>query len=277
MPLGASGGLCPRCRLDAGATSGTGFSDLSASTQPGQVLESLAASIGAVPQILLPDTADGTAEAPLVNPSSPEMPPTADRTVRVQLLGEIARGGMGVVLKGRDPDLGRDLAVKVLLEAHKEKPDLVRRFVEEAQIGGQLQHPGVVPVYELGTLGDRRPYFTMKLVKGQTLADLLAARTSPADDLPRLLGIFEQACQTVAYAHARDVIHRDLKPSNVMVGSFGEVQVMDWGLAKVLPKGGVVDDAAAGKVGVNQTVIATARFGSDSDLSQAGSVLGTPA
>ena len=87
---------------------------------------------------------------------------------------------MGVVLKGRDPDLGRDLAVKVLLETHKEKPDLVRRFVEEAQIGGQLQHPGVVPVYELGTFGDRRPYFTMKLVKGQTLAELLAERESPA-------------------------------------------------------------------------------------------------
>ena len=154
----------------------------------GQVLESLAASIGPVPRVILPDTADGTTEPRLVNPSSPEMPPPADRPVRVQLLGEIARGGMGVVLKGRDPDLGRDLAVKVLLESHKEKPDLVRRFVEEAQIGGQLQHPGVVPVYELGTFGDRRPYFTMKLVKGQTLAELLADRESPADDLPRFLG-----------------------------------------------------------------------------------------
>ena len=165
---------------------------------------------------------------------------------------------MGVVLKGRDPDLGRDVAVKVLLESNKEKPDLVRRFIEEAQIGGQLQHPGVVPVYELGTFGDARPYFTMKLVKGRTLAELLADRDGAADDLPRFLGIFEQICQTMAYAHSRDVIHRDLKPSNVMVGSFGEVQVMDWGLAKVLSKGGVVDDAAAGKVKVHETVIATA-------------------
>ena len=136
----------------------------------------------------------------------------------------------------------------------------------------------MVPVYELGAFVDRRPYFTMKLVKGRTLADVLDARSDPAADRPRLLGIFLQVCQTVAYAHARGVIHRDLKPSNVMVGSFGEVQVMDWGLAKVLPKGGVDDDDEAGKVEVHETIIATARSaGSDSDLSQAGSVLGTPA
>jgi serine/threonine-protein kinase len=271
------GELCPRCRIDGGLSSYSGVQDLFTATQPGQVLESLAAGIGSVPRVLLPDTADGITEPPLVNPASAEMPPPEDRPIRVQLLGEIARGGMGVVLKGRDPDLGRDIAVKVLLETHKQKPDLVRRFVEEAQIGGQLQHPGVVPVYELGTFGDRRPYFTMKLVKGQTLAELVAERETPADELPRFLAIFEQVCQTMAYAHARDVVHRDLKPSNVMVGSFGEVQVMDWGLAKVLPKGGVVDDAVAGKVEVKKTVIATARFGSDSDLSQAGSVMGTPA
>ena len=93
-------------------------------------------------------------------------------------LGEIARGGMGVILKGRDVDLGRDLAIKVLLESHKGDTDVVRRFVEEAQIGGQLQHPGIVPVYELGTFPepDRRPYFAMKLVKGRTLASLLHER-----------------------------------------------------------------------------------------------------
>src|ERR1700733_9229977 len=136
---------------------------------------------------------------------------------------------MGAVLKGRDADLGRDLAVKVLLEAHRDKPELLRRFVEEAQIGGQLQHPGLAPGYELGTFADSRPYFTMKLVKGRTLAQFLNERSGPADDLPRFPGIFEQVCQTVAYAHARGVIHRDLKPTNVMVGSFGEVQVMDWG------------------------------------------------
>jgi serine/threonine protein kinase len=202
--------------------------------QPGHVLESLARSIGPIPRVLLPDTAPDETLPAVTQPSSDARPAPAEHLDRYELFGEIARGGMGAVLKGRDPDLGRDLAVKVLLESHEEKPELVRRFVEEAQIGGQLQHPGVVPVYELGALADRRPYFTMKLVKGRTLSALLAERESPERDLPRFLSIFEAICQTVAYAHARGVIHRDLKPSNVMVGSFGEVQVMDWGLAKVL-------------------------------------------
>ena len=178
----------------------------------------------------------------IITPLSNAMPPPADRGSRYQLFGEIARGGMGAVLKGRDPDLGRDLAFKVLLEGHHHKPELVRRFVEEAQIGGQLQHPGIVPVYELGAFPDLRPYFTMKLVKGRTLSALLAEREPPTHDLPRFLAIFESICQTMAYAHARGVIHRDLKPSNVMVGSFGEVQVMDWGLAKVLKEGAVADE-----------------------------------
>ena len=117
-------------------------------------------------------------------------------------------------------------------------PELVRRFVEEAQIGGQLQHPGIVPVYELGTL--RRPPAVLRHEAGQGPHPGRRCSTSGQtrrDDLPRFLAIFEQVCQTMAYAHARGVIHRDLKPSNVMVGAFGEVQVMDWGLAKVLPRG----------------------------------------
>jgi serine/threonine-protein kinase len=192
---------------------------------------------------------------------------------RYEFVAEIARGGMGAVLKARDPALGRDLALKILLDCHRERTDLVDRFVEEAQICGQLQHPGVVPVYELGTLGNRRPFFTMKLVKGRTLAELLEERTEP--DLPRFLSIFEAVCQTVAYAHARGVIHRDLKPSNVMVGSFGEVQVMDWGLAKVLLRDGqAVREEREART---ETVVATLRSQGNSELSQAGSVLGTPA
>ncbi len=132
-------------------------------------------AIGEVPSVLLRDTNTGL-ESPVVRPSSPEMP--ADNG-RYQVLGEIGRGGMGAVLKGRDPDLGRDLAIKVLLEKYHDDPEMTRRFVEEAQICGQLQHPGIVPVYELGAFDDRRPYFTMKLVKGRTLAALLKERTDP--------------------------------------------------------------------------------------------------
>ncbi len=246
------------------------------------------------PRIHLHDLPD---DEPLVRPRCPEMPATPEGSWgRYQLQGEIARGGMGAVIKGRDVDLGRDLAIKVLLESHRRNPQVVRRFVEEAQIGGQLQHPGIVPVYELGTCADRRPYFAMKLVKGRTLASLLQARavrpvSSPAgirpptdalpayDDLPRFLSIFEAVCRTMAYAHARGVIHRDLKPSNIMVGSFGEVQVMDWGLAKILARGGVADEAAAGAEPLGETVIMTVRSGpsGSGSESQAGSVLGTPA
>ncbi len=283
LPEGALGGLCPVCLLREGlAGNGSALPEAgpgrSATLAPSSVgrLADLEDTIGGLPRVLLRDSDVGTGPGPLIQPSSPEMPAAADRSGRLQLLGEIARGGMGAVIKGRDPGLGRDLAVKVLLEAHRDKPDLIRRFIEEAQIGGQLQHPGIVPIYELGAFEDRRPYFAMKLVKGRTLSSLLDERPGPAHEAPRFLAIFEAVCQTLAYAHARGVIHRDLKPSNIMVGAFGEVQVMDWGLAKVLPQGGAADDASAGKASPRDTVIATARSGSDSDLSQAGSVLGTP-
>jgi serine/threonine-protein kinase len=197
------------------------------------------------------------------------------RPERIRLFGVLGRGGMGVVLRGHDTDLGRDLAVKVLQEQFRDEPEMVRRFVEEAQIGGQLQHPGVVPVYELGSLEDRRPYIAMRLVDGRTLAAMLAVRAAPDDDRARLLGIFESVCQTMAYAHARGVIHRDLKPSNIMVGSFGEVQVMDWGLAKVLAS----ESPGRGRAGSppHERIVATTHPARDGDRSRPGSVLGTPA
>src|SRR5262245_24263547 len=188
-----------------------------------------AASLPLVQEPLqLREPVDSREEQNSATPSASSLP---SRVGRYEVLEEIAHGGMGAIFRVRDPDLGRTLAMKVLLDQHGQRPDLARRFLEEAQIGGQLQHPGLVPVHELGRLPDQRPFFTMKLVKGRTLAELLKERSSPADDLPRLLGIFEQVCQTVAYTHSRGVVHRDLKPQNVMVGAFGEVQVMDWGLA----------------------------------------------
>jgi serine/threonine protein kinase len=195
---------------------------------------------------------DGETDTQSESAGIPEAAPAEARELpaRYKMAGEIARGGMGAVLRGRDTELGRDIAVKVLLETHAGRTELVQRFVDEAQIAGQLQHPGIAPVYDMGTSSGKRPYFTMKLVKGQTLAKLLAERNvgpvsnrpetttagcqpAPQDRL-RLLKVFEQVCQTLAYAHARGVIHRDLKPANIMVGAFGEVQVMAWGLAKVL-------------------------------------------
>jgi serine/threonine-protein kinase len=175
---------------------------------------------------------------------------------------------MGVVLRGRDLDLGRELAVKVLLPEHRGDPDFQRRFTEEARIAGGLQHPGVVAIHELGWCTDGRPFFAMKLVEGRTLAHLLGARTTPAEDLPRFLGIFQQVCQTLAYAHARGVIHRDVKPSNIMVGGFGEVQVMDWGLAKLMT---APADAESGHAGDSRCSAAM-----DEERSWAGSILGTP-
>jgi serine/threonine protein kinase len=238
----------------------------------GSIGEAVSASAGMFPQILLrePRNDDLTPVARVV---SREIPASAADRGKYEVLGEIARGGMGAILKGRDIDLGRDLAIKVLLDSHRNDPELRRRFVEEAQIGGQLQHPGIVPVYDLGWFSDQRPYFTMKLVKGQTLAALLQARAGPADDRPRFIAIFEAICQTMAYAHARGVVHRDLKPNNVMVGNFGEVQVMDWGLAKVLHAGGAADDR--GPEQARGAAVNTARSGSVRHASRAGSVLGT--
>src|SRR3954468_20185235 len=138
----------------------------------------------------------------VVRPNSDAMPEKGEAGDRYQLFGEIARGGMGAVLRGRDVDLGRDLAVKVLLERHADNPAVARRFLEEAQIGGQLQHPGVVPVYDVGRFGDR-PFFTMKLVEGKTLAAILGERVQPTDGQPRLLTIALQVAQTLAYAHAK--------------------------------------------------------------------------
>jgi tetratricopeptide (TPR) repeat protein len=140
---------------------------------------------------------------------------------------EIARGGMGVVYVAHDPTFDREVAIKVMHPGQD-----AGRFVVESKVTARLPHPGIPPVYALGKLPDGRPFLAMKLVAGRTLSDELKA--ADRAELPRLLGLFEDICQAVGYAHAQGVIHRDLKPSNVMIGAFGEVLVMDWGLAKEL-------------------------------------------
>jgi eukaryotic-like serine/threonine-protein kinase len=145
------------------------------------------------------------------------------------ITGELARGGMGVVYAASDVTLDREVAIKTLLPGAP-----ADRFVTESKITARLPHPGIPPVHALGTLDDGTPYLVMKLIRGRTLAQLLKERSSPAKDLSRFVAVFEQIAQAVGFAHEQGIIHRDLKPLNVMVGAFGEVQVMDWGLAKDL-------------------------------------------
>ena len=192
-----------------------------------------------------------------------------------RITAEIARGGMGRVYAGYDLTLGREVAIKMLLPRAN-----AERFITEAKITAQLPHPGIPPVYALGTLEDGTPWLAMKLIRGRTLAELLKKRSSPREELPRFLQVFEQIAQAVGFAHSRGIIHRDLKPLNVMVGEFGEVQVMDWGLAKVLTPvrhgKGASPVEPGGTLGLEPGVDMDMSVWGDS-ATQAGSVLGTPA
>jgi tetratricopeptide (TPR) repeat protein len=190
---------------------------------------------------------------------------------RYRVLGEIARGGMGAVLRLMDNDIRRIVAMKVNLA--REDWERLERFVEEAQITGQLEHPNIVPIHELGLNDQGEIYFTMKWVKGKSLDwihDRLADRDpgiSPKYPLSHRLQIFLKVCDAMAFAHNRGVIHRDLKPENIMVGRFGEVLVMDWGLAKV--KG------AEEKSTLEQ--VDTVRSERETGQTLEGDIMGTPA
>jgi tetratricopeptide (TPR) repeat protein len=193
-----------------------------------------------------------------------------------ELRDEIGRGGMGVVYRARDTALDRDVAVKLLAERYPADSLPAQRFLSEARITGQLQHPGIPAVHQVGTLAGGRPFLAMKLIQGSTLEAILKQRPDPSADRGRLLAIFEAVCQAVGYAHAHRVIHRDLKPPNVMVGAFGEVQVMDWGLAKVLGEDNPApaDAPAAAETRAWAQLGATPEAGSHT---QAGSLVGTAA
>jgi eukaryotic-like serine/threonine-protein kinase len=168
----------------------------------------------------------------------------------------IGKGGMGEVLLARDPEIGRDVAIKRMVDGAS--PALLARFMREAKIQARLEHPAIVPVHELGRDAEGRPYFTMKRLTGTTLHDVL--QRPPR--LPELLRTFVDVCLAIGFAHARGVVHRDLKPANIMVGDFGEVYVLDWGLARVTAEADeprTSDDLAAAE-----------------GLTQAGAMLGTP-
>jgi PAS domain S-box-containing protein len=186
---------------------------------------------------------------------------------------EVARGAMGSVFKARDAAFGREVALKLLLDEHLDKPEFRRRFAEEARITAHLHHPGVVPVYEAGEFPGGRPFFSMRFVRGDTLEKLLAARTDAIPDRSRFLKVFEKLCETLAYAHAQGVIHRDLKPANVMVADYGRVKVMDWGVAKALPRSPLYVPPTDPHPVVD---MAPPAAGDPNTLTQFGRVLGTP-
>ncbi|MCI0462406.1 MAG: tetratricopeptide repeat protein [Gemmataceae bacterium] len=200
-------------------------------------------------------------------PGGDDPPPRLDG---YELLDRVAAGGMGVVWRVRDLEFGRDLALKVMKKRLCGEPGLERRFLDEAHICGRLTHPFIVPVHALGQLEDGRPYYLMKLVAGQTLATLLKGRTAPAERLMEWVQVFAQVCQAVGYAHSQGVIHRDLKPANVMIGEHGEVQMLDWGVAKMLAG----TDAAAAETAPANEVLHDTRH-KMVDRTEPGSALGT--
>jgi serine/threonine protein kinase len=156
---------------------------------------------------------------------------------RYRLLRELARGGMGVVYEAEDLELQRSVAVKVLA-TELAGGDFAERMRREARVIARLEHPGIVPLHDAGTLPDGRVFYAMKLVRGRRLDQVTATRLAQQGDaaanIAELLRLFLRVCEAVAFAHANGIVHCDLKPANVMVGEFGEVLVMDWGIARVL-------------------------------------------
>jgi eukaryotic-like serine/threonine-protein kinase len=184
---------------------------------------------------------------------------------RYELREPVGQGGMGTVYRAFDRTLEREVAVKVLRSGLGD-PAAAARLGREAHILARLEHPGLVPVHDAGVLPDGRVFYVMKLVRGERL-ERLAESVSTAD----FLRLFLRICETVGFAHARGVIHRDLKPSNVMVGSFGEVLVLDWGIARLTIEPGLVAATGVGPAEISPPVTST-----DPADTAPGTVLGTP-
>ncbi len=189
---------------------------------------------------------------------------------RYRLLAKHAQGGMGTIYLAEDTQLQRTVALKVL-HVPDASGEWSARLLREARVIAQLEHPSIVPVHDVGTLPDGRVFYVMKFVQGRRLDQY--ARSECA--LPNRLRIFQKVCEAVAFAHASGVIHRDLKPENIMVGAFGEVQVMDWGLAKIVAAGetGKTPDGSGHQLGDASRPVAHG----GAHPTQHGTVLGTPA
>jgi serine/threonine-protein kinase len=201
---------------------------------------------------------------------------------RFRVLRPHAHGGLGEVYVARDEEFGREVALKEILPQHAANAELRSRFLLEAEITGNLEHPGIVPVYGLGTDAGGRPFYAMRFIQGESLHEAIALyhRDAPTLDpasrslrLRKLLGRFIDVCEAIAYAHSRGVLHRDLKPDNVMLGPYGETLIVDWGLAKAQSQAvgrPATQDHLAG-------VMIVPPSGSSHEPTAAGQVLGTPA
>jgi eukaryotic-like serine/threonine-protein kinase len=181
---------------------------------------------------------------------------------RYRMLGKLGEGGMAGVYRVQDTVLNREVALKVI-NAGDVAGDLAMRLLQEARVIAQLEHPGIVPVHDAGTLPDARVFYTMKFVQGRSLDQ----EHFDLAGLPERLRLFHKICDTVSFAHSRGVLHRDLKPQNIMIGAFGEVLVMDWGLSKLL--GGASAEISAPEG--DHAAVVHAR-----PVTAHGSVLGTP-
>jgi serine/threonine protein kinase/tetratricopeptide (TPR) repeat protein len=197
---------------------------------------------------------------------------------RFRVLRPHAHGGLGAVFVALDTELNREVALKRILDRHADDPSSRQRFLVEAEITGGLEHPGIVPVYGMGTYADGRPYYAMRFIRGDSLRDAIGKfhqETSHADpgrralEMSKLLRRFVDVCNAMEYAHARGVLHRDLKPGNIIVGKYGETLVVDWGLAKSL------GDAGPANGGNERPLRPSSASGSVETL--AGRALGTPA
>lgn len=176
---------------------------------------------------------------------APQMGSSAER---YRWLGEVNRGGVGIILGARDPVIGRRVAVKILRPELENDPRVLNEFAQEAQVTGQLDHPNIIPIYDFG-FGERSPFMVMKWIAGKTLAQLLRAERHPStspDELRRFVQILLRLCDALSFAHSRGVIHCDLKPENIMVGDHGQVYLMDWGMALVRATRNEASAAAAG-------------------------------
>ncbi len=175
----------------------------------------------------LPDAVVGHLKDVVAGPDFSATKPDFSAT-KYEPIGEIGRGGMGTVYAARDTQLGRTVALKVLNILDR-NGQAAARMAEEARILARLEHPGIVPIHDLGTLPDGRIFYAMKFVEGTRL-DRYAQANSP---LAERLRVFLRICETAAFAHSQGIIHRDIKPENIMVAQFGEVLVLDWGVAKI--------------------------------------------